>query len=304
MMSFQSFAFHVCPYVRVYVRRYFMYQIANVYLILVAGSVWSSIVAAIQRPAAIITYLAAAMPSVSTFFVNYLITIWLSGVPYKLIRRGRALEYLMYYYTHSAQYTTRRMMKTGPFRDTRVQYGTELSDVLYALCVVVLYWVISPVVLLFATPLFWSWYYTWKYEYAFVVTRVYESGGELWYKLYQYSMVALLAGTVVFITYMGIKEGVSQGPLLVPLPLIILMCWRHTEMQFKNQSQSMPFDLAIRDDFSHNGADGNGWQAPKYADFSPEFMKQPNLVCPAEIFPYPYRVDGISKFHIFILFSM
>jgi hypothetical protein len=155
--------------------------------------------------------------------------------------------------------------------------------------------VISPVVLLFATPLFWAWYFTWKYEFVFVVTRVYESGGELWYKIYQYSMFGLLAGTVAFMTYMGIKEGVSQGPLLVPLPLIILIAWRHTETQFKYQSQAMPFDLAIRDDFRRTAENGFAEEGGDAA-FSEDFMKQPNLVGPAEIFPYPYRVDDIPLF--------
>lgn len=260
---------------------------ANIYLILVAGSVWESIVSAIQRPEAIITYLSAALPSVSTFFINYIITIWLSGVPYKLIRRFRAIEYLFYRYSMFPRYMTRRMMKNGPFRDTRVQYGTELSDVLYVLCVVLLYWVISPVILIFATPLFWSWYYNWKYQYVFVVTRTYESGGDLWYRLYMYSMLGLLAGTITFMAYMGIKEGITQGPLLFPLPIIILVAWHHTEACFKFQSQSMPFDLNIKDDFQNHACNEE-----RLRDFTANFMKQPNLVGPAEIFPYPYRVGG------------
>jgi hypothetical protein len=285
-----------------------MYQIANIYLILVAGSVWDSIVAAVEHPAAILTYLSDSMPRVSTFFINYIVTVWLSGVPYKLVRRFRALEYLCFWFTHSPKYTTRRMMKRGPFRDTHVNYGTELSDILYVLCVVLLYWVISPVVLLFAVPLFWSWYYAWKYEFAFVVTRAYESGGEMWYLLYQYSMYGLLAGTTVFITYMGIKEGVAEGPLLIPLPVIILMAWRHTEQTFKFQSQSMPFDLAIRDDLKKLGGDSLDEakdssasqqptpEKPRYALFSADFMKQPQLTCPAEVAPYPYRIDGAPLF--------
>ena len=134
----------------------------------------------------------------------------------------------------------------------------------------------------------------WKYEMVFVVTRAYESGGVLWYRIYQYAMTGLLAGNIVFITYMGIKEGVSQGPLLVPLPLIIIVCWRHTETQFKFQSEAMPFDLAIRDDF---GDDLRGApQECKCATFNANFMKQPNLTCAAEIFPYPYRINGIPLF--------
>jgi hypothetical protein len=271
--------------------RYFMYQMANIYLILVAGSVWESLKHAIRRPEAILIYISAALPTVSGFFINYMLTIWLSGVPYKLIRRFRALEYLWYRCTTLPRLMTRRTMKKGPFRDTRVQYGTELSDVLYVLCVVLLYWVICPVVVLFALPLFWSWYYMWKYQYVFVVTRTYESGGDLWFTIYRYAMYGLFAGTFTFMAYMGIKQGESQGPLLFPLPVIILIAWKHTEACFKVQSMHMPFDLTIKDDLQR--------LSPKeevIAKFSESFMKQPNLVGPAHIFPYPYRIGSVPLF--------
>jgi hypothetical protein len=57
----------------------------------------------------------------------------------------------------------------------------------------------------------------------------------------------------------------------------------------------MPFDLAIRDDFHRSAEDGFVAEGSDAA-FSEDFMKQPNLVGPAEVFPYPYRVDGIPLF--------
>lgn len=48
-------------------------------------------------------------------------------------------------------------MKNVPFRDAACSTVQQLSDVMYVLCVVMLYWVISPVVVLFALPLFGSW---------------------------------------------------------------------------------------------------------------------------------------------------
>lgn len=234
-----------------------MYQIANIYLLLFAGSIWDSLAEAIENPKAIVSLISAALPKVSIFFINYIITIWLSGVPYKMIRRFCAVQYLYYRcFTRDAA-LTRRMLKnpTGPFGETRVAYGTELSDVLYVLCVVMLYWVIAPIVLILAAGLFWSWYITWKYQYVFVITRTFESGGQFWYKLYRYSMLGLMAGTIVFMAFMGIKEGVSQGPLLVPLPIIIYMSWRYTERRFKAQSQNLAFGSALKQERSSSGND-------------------------------------------------
>ena len=117
---------------------------------------------------------------------------------------------------------------------------------LYVLCIVLLCWVIAPMVLLLATCLFWSWYFTWKYEFVFIITRTFESGGMFWYRIYRYSMTGLMAGTITFMAYMGIKEGISQGPLLLPLPFIIFICWRHTEKRFRNASMNLAFGTALQ----------------------------------------------------------
>jgi len=346
-----------------------MYQIANIYLLLFAGSIWDSLSEAIENPKAIVSLISAALPKVSIFFINYIITIWLSGVPYKMIRRFCAVQYLYYRSCTSDQTLTRRMLKNpaGPFGETRVGYGTELSDVLYVLCVVMLYWVIAPIVLLLAAGLFWSWYFAWKYQYVFVITRTFESGGQFWYRLYRYSMLGLMAGTIVFMAFMGIKEGVSQGPLLVPLPIIIYMSWRYTERRFKDQSKNLAFASAVKQERSASGSDlsslahspsedrtgggafagftsafpptptprnetiidthsepesshlpgarhgfgpghhhqqvhfgqsqasshgqhGHGHGAAVVSNFRENFMKQPNLLCPAKVYPYPYRL--------------
>eukprot|EP00598_Pedospumella_elongata_P003994 CAMPEP_0184982670 /NCGR_PEP_ID=MMETSP1098-20130426/12100_1 /TAXON_ID=89044 /ORGANISM="Spumella elongata, Strain CCAP 955/1" /LENGTH=60 /DNA_ID=CAMNT_0027506397 /DNA_START=92 /DNA_END=270 /DNA_ORIENTATION=- len=59
---------------------------ANIYLILVSGSVFESLQSAVRKPEAIVIFLSAALPKVSGFFINYIITVWLAGIPYKLIR--------------------------------------------------------------------------------------------------------------------------------------------------------------------------------------------------------------------------
>ena len=334
-----------------------MYQIANIYLLLFAGSIWDSLAEAIENPKAILSLISAALPKVSIFFINYIITIWLSGVPYKMIRRFCAIQYLYYRSCTSTRALTRRMLKCaeGPFGETRVNYGTELSDILYVLCVVMLYWVIAPIVLILATGLFWSWYFTWKYQYVFVITRTHESGGLFWYKIYRYSMLGLMAGTITFMAYMGIKEGISQGPLLMPLPIIIYVSWRYTEKCFRNQSKNLAFGMALRQEKDWHNTEIVGLEeaqtvrstgvstdrthsqdrninnplrrsihsdplvdaphAPEDAHhshasvsslatgsttsnsvllrFRENFMKQPNLMFPPRIYPYPYRLYNI-----------
>jgi len=48
--------------------RFFAYQIANVYLILLAGSMFGALADVINDPMSIVSLLAASLPGVSTFF--------------------------------------------------------------------------------------------------------------------------------------------------------------------------------------------------------------------------------------------
>lgn len=276
-----------------------MYQIANIYLVLVTGSLWESLSKSIDNPRSTITIISAALPSVSIFFTNYIITVCLSGVPYMLIRRFRAVQYLIVRFCYDHHTLTRRTLKQegGAFADTSVGYGTELSDILYVLCIVLLYWVISPVVLICATALFWSLYYAWKYQFVFVITRTRESGGIFWYKLYRYSMTGLMAGAIAFMTFMGIKQGIQQGPMLLPLPFIILHFWIYTDKCFKVRSKVLPYEAAIREDALQQSLPLIMRNEEKLFQYN--FMQKPNLVDPAIIYPYPHRIQHIPLLDAF-----
>ena len=123
--------------------------------------------------------------------------------------------------------------------------------------------------------------------------RSFESGGQFFYGLYAYSMTGLLTASVLFIAYMGIKLGELQTPCLAPLPFIILYCWRHTEKEFKVLSMNMPFDTAVHVDADRDKPEQHDNIHKIISTFSAEFLKQPNVVGAAKIYPYPHRILDI-----------
>ncbi len=171
----------------------------------------------------------------------------------------------------------------GPLADSSVEYGTTLPDALYVLCISLLYWVISPSILIVALLFFGGCYLAWKYQYLYVLVRKYESGGTYWYGLYKYSMMGLLASTITMMTYMSIKEAVTQAPLLLPLPFLIIFTWRYTEGKFKALSENVPFSLAVTEDKCLH---------KENIKFSEDFLKPPSMLAPKSVFPYPYRIGG------------
>eukprot|EP01032_Pedospumella_encystans_P011175 gene11175-13013_t len=273
---------------------YFMYQIANVYLLLLAGSVFDSLESAIDNPSSILDLVSSALPNQSVFFVNYVLTTWLGGTPLVLLQLVPILLLILYRLIDNSERITRSKVKSWPFFPYIMQYGNTLPYLLYVLCVVQLYWVISPVISFFATGFFFTSYTAYKYMFAYVTIRAYESGGLFFYGLYRYSMTGLLAANVLFITYMGIKRGAVQAPLLAPLPFIVLYCWRYTEKKYKVLSETIPYDTAVRDDDDrvNNSSDAQVTHQELLDSFKPDFLKHPKVTGPAVVYPYPHRIKN------------
>lgn len=273
-----------------------MYQLANVYLVLLAGSVFDSLSEAIDDPASIITLIGTALPSVSVFFINYLLTSLLSGIPAILLRLNNVIIFRIYRIIFKEKQLTRRQLVSGPLSDCSVDYGTTLPDFLYILCITQLYWVISPLLLLVSTLYFVSMYIVWKYQYLYVIVRNYESGGIYWYGLYKYSMIGLISGAVTMTSFIGLKQGVLQTPLMLPLFAVIIYCWRYTESCFLTLSMNLPYSSAVNTDLGRSDEHNEVNIATHdriLASFTENFNKQPNLTNTEKLYPYPYRINGI-----------
>lgn len=264
---------------------YFLYQIANVYLLLIAGSTITSISDVISNPTAILEFVSAALPTTSVFFINFIITQTFSGVPLNIVNIGPFLYYAIIRYLVPEKYITRRTLFEGPLAPSTMAYGTSLPSELYLVCIMLLYWIIAPILLFAATFYFGANYVALKYNFVYVMTRSYESGGQFWYGLYSYSMFALLVSSVTFLVYVSIKEGTYQAPVLVPLPFVIIFAWRYTEQKFKAWSLNVPYSTAV-------SADLDASHAGVIRTFTEDFIKHPNLLVPKTVFPYPYRLDG------------
>jgi hypothetical protein len=60
----------------------------------------------------------------------------------------------------------------------------------------------------------------------------------MWYAVFNGSMVALIAGVLTLLGYLGIRETFFSGPfyLLAPLPLCLSYFWYKCEDRFKSAS--------------------------------------------------------------------
>ncbi|CAM9257016.1 unnamed protein product, partial [Ectocarpus fasciculatus] len=223
---------------------FFLYSIANVYLMLLAGSIFNALNDAINDPSSIITLLGTALPTVSNFFINYMLTLLLTGTPIFLLRIGPLIVYKLYRVIFGESKLTRRTLIEGPLANAPINYGVILPKILYLVCIVLTYWVIAPILLAIGAVLFGATLLVWKYHLMYVVVPNYQSGGVFFYGLFKYSMIGLMVSTITAIAYMGIRQGAAQAPLLVPLPFIVSFVWRKAETDFMRLSMYLPFSMA------------------------------------------------------------
>ena len=258
------------------------YGMANVYFMLLAGSLFNLLSSAIANPLSIASLIGTAIPSVAIFFINVLLAGWLLGVPLLLLCPGPLLVYNFYRFCVNQRKLTMRDFFNGPMKPIYFMYSLGIPQLLYIATIVFLYWVIAPPVTAVAALYFANSYLAHKFLFIFLYKPQFQSGGDFFYSLYGYSMYALIFASIAIIGFMGVRQGVVQTILLAALPFFIVACWRFTEGRFKALSQNMTALVAAQKDAALGSS-----------DLDPQFYAQPALnkrVTVPTI--YPYRFEG------------
>lgn len=266
---------------------FIMYQLANVFLLVAAGSVFSSITDAVDDPSSIVSLLGTALPQVSVFFINFTITKLLVGVPMLLLRIGPLVVFQLLKVVYGNRLTNRQLLE-GPLCAQSVPYGVVIPTFLYVALVMVIYWVIAPILLGVCTLFFGFSYLAWKRNFLYVIKRKYESGGIYWYGLYGYTMSFLIVSAITMLGYFSIKLGAAQAPLTLPLPFIIILVWRQMDSKFKVISENLPFSTAVDIDNVVRLSDGE-----IVASFKCNYLTQPSVKDPNTTVARPHRIEDV-----------
>mmetsp|Transcript_15394 Transcript_15394/g.23198 ORF Transcript_15394/g.23198 Transcript_15394/m.23198 type:complete len:791 (+) Transcript_15394:97-2469(+) len=270
---------------------FFGYQLANVYLTLLTGSMFSALAEALAHPPSIIRLLAAALPSVSVFFSNYIITEILTSAPGELLQLVPMLIYNFYKRVLNERTLTIRSLLDGPLAPVEVDYGTSLPSVLFIVCIVLTYMVIAPFITVLGALYFLVFYAVMKYQYLYVYVPQFETGGRFWYGLYGFSMKGLLVSSVTMVGYLAVKEGVAQAPFALPIPFVILYAWNRTVNMFERVSSDLAYSRAVQADSDESASD------EILRSFTPTLYTQPALLEKDIVEPEPYRKGGIPLFN-------
>jgi hypothetical protein len=218
--------------------RYFYYQLANVYVTVTAGTIFGSINEIIQHPGNILTILGKSLPQVSIYFANMLIVKTLTGVPVEMLRIWQLLTVVGVRSLFDKNKFTRRELRTGVFMDYPMEYGWVYPNLLMVLMILTIYMCIAPFLMPCAMMYFAFAYAMYKYQLLYVFVNDYQAGGQMWYQVFDRSMIILICASLVLWGYLGLKKTYHIGPfyMMIPQPFLLYYFWDFCNRKFTTPS--------------------------------------------------------------------
>jgi hypothetical protein len=227
--------------------RYYYYQLANIYITVTAGTIFNSISKVIQNPENILSILGESLPGVSVYFASIVIVMSFACVMFEFIRFWPLLCFYSMTLFRSRKKATRRELRTGAFAPARMLYGWIYPSLLMIFIIIMIYGCISPFLNIFAVIYYTFAFLMYKYQLLYVYINGYQSGGYMWYSVFNRSMTALFWGQMTLLGYLSTRKEYNSDIFyfVFPLPFMILMFWHYCNKTFRNRSMVSYISLYV-----------------------------------------------------------
>ncbi|CAM9780654.1 unnamed protein product [Ascophyllum nodosum] len=226
---------------------HFGFRVANLWLIIIGGSIINRVDDFIDDPSSIVELLGSSVPTKSQFFTSTLLVSLFAGLSKDICR---IIPVLIYGVTGAL--SNERGMSDRKLRNAQAAPSLNWSifypPLLFVLLVVYCYATIAPLVLPIACLLYWGSYVVYKNQALYVYVQTADTGGEMMFLLHTYMMGSLYVGLVVFIAYIGIKQGAEQWALAVILLLITILWHIVVHKKFVKLSRIQCVEAAVSAD--------------------------------------------------------
>jgi len=182
-----------------------LFQVANLWLLLIGGSLANQLRPFVNNPVSIVEILAGALPGASVFFVNMITVGGLGsfGLELSMIARyGLALvKSLIQPDSLRTQRTLDNEKEPPP-----IEWGKVIPPRIFVFMVMITYMSIAPIMEVFAFVYFSGSYLVWKHQCLHVYAQG-ESGGVItWQSIFPFLMACLYMAELIFFSYMTIKQ--------------------------------------------------------------------------------------------------
>lgn len=248
----------------------------------------------LRKPQTLVDILGGRMPEMSKFFFNLLIVKIFTAVPLEMIRPWQLSTVHLMGNCMDRRHATRRDLRTGAFYSWPMLYGWIYPQLMMVLMIMVTYSVITPILMPVCAFFFAGAYTMYKYQLLYVYINEYQSGGFMWYAVFNRSVIALVFASCTLLGYlsMQLNESDMAGPFffLLPLPFILFYFMKFCDGKFKKASMNLSYGFARELDHRNTERKVAGKTTP-HDTFREACYRQPSLT-EGDVLPEPYRNDG------------
>eukprot|EP01134_Creolimax_fragrantissima_P004528 CFRG4528T1 len=231
---------------------YYFYVI-NVFLgSTITGTASGAIQDLIDDPGSIIDLLAASLPGVSTFFINYIMLKTAESFPGML---SNIVGGVIYWIKMKWLAKTPRERADVWFPTPNFSYAQSYGDVMLVFIIGITYATMASLIIPFSLVYFLFAMFAFKYEvmYASQPTPDYEGNGEFFPMVFNRTMFSLILYQVVMFGYLGIKQSFLAA-FVVPLIPCAIIFWFVENNWFSRPAAYLPLQCAFDiDSETHDG---------------------------------------------------
>jgi hypothetical protein len=260
-------------------KRFFYYQLANVYVTVTAGSILDSLAEILDHPSNAFAILGESVPTVVGYFVMFVLTKILAGLPIILLQVGPLLKRTLSTLMCRDRVLTQRELDEA-YKPVPLDLGREYPNQLLIIVIMFTYATISPVILPVGALYFLAAFVVYKKQLLLVFSSTYESGGIFFPTACNRTLVGLVAAQVTLIGYTVLRQGFYQPLVLLPLPFYTVAMMSSFKQLYEDPGQYLSLERAV--DLDKRSAEH------PLKQFDENVYRQPNLV-PKDMEAMPYR---------------
>ena len=207
-------------------RRYFIYLLANIYVTVTSASIWDALSEIIDDPSDTFDILGESLPKVVGYFVSFILTKILLGLPSTLMRWGPLSRYLVLRIFFDEKFMSQRELD-GVYAKQNFYYGREVRNyyyldfclkfylsnsiqypnILLVMSICFTYASIAPVVLPVGAIYFFFAFHVYKLQFVHVISSRYQAGGSLFPAACSLAIIGLTGGQLTLIGFLSLREG-------------------------------------------------------------------------------------------------
>lgn len=165
-----------------------------------------------EHPSNILAILGKSLPNVVGYFITFIMTKILAGLPMILLRIGPLCRMVFIKLFFHEKYLTQKEINDAyyPEKYSQLWYGWEYPNLLLVITICFVYACISPIILPVGAAFFLCSWLIYKNQILLVFNPTYESGGTMFPMACHRTLIGLVCGQLTLIGYSIMREGFYQ----------------------------------------------------------------------------------------------